>query len=146
MVLPPDIADSATVKCTVLCVEDNLANMALVKQLIERRSDLILLTAITADTSIQMAQEYCPAVIIMDINLPDINGFIALEILRANPTSTHIPVIALSSDAYPNQIEKGIKAGFFRYITKPFHIDEFMDALDAAIHYAKDFSREFRQH
>ena len=93
-----------------------------------------------------MAREYCPAVIIMDINLPDINGFSALENLRENPATTHIPVIALSSDAYPRQIEKGIEAGFFRYVTKPFQIDEFMDALDAALHYGKELSREFRHH
>jgi len=72
----------------------------------------------------------------MDINLPDISGFDALKILRADPSTAHIPVIAISANAMPLNIEKGIKAGFFRYITKPIKVDEFMEALDVALEFA----------
>jgi CheY-like chemotaxis protein len=121
---------------TVLYAEDNPANMALVEQLIARRSDLKLLTAVNGQIGMQMARDYLPDVIVLDINLPDINGFDALKILRADPATAHIPVMALSSDAYRRQIEKGIEAGFFWYMTKPFKVDEFMRALDATLHYA----------
>ena len=72
----------------------------------------------------------------MDINLPDINGFEALKILRSDPATAHIPVIAISANAMPLDIERGLKAGFFRYITKPIKVDEFMEALDVALEFA----------
>jgi CheY-like chemotaxis protein len=74
-----------------------------------------------------------PEVIVMDIHLPDINGVEALGLLRENPRTAHIPVIALSANAMPRDIEKGIKAGFFRYLTKPIKLNEFMEALTAAL-------------
>ena len=72
----------------------------------------------------------------MDINLPDINGFEALRILREDPATAHIPVVALSANAMPRDIEKGLEAGFFRYLTKPIKIMEFMDTLHAALEFA----------
>ncbi len=116
---------------TMLYIEDNTANLALVAQLIGRRSDIRLLSASTGRDGIALAQSELPQVILMDINLPDINGLTALKLLREYPTTRHIPVVALSSDAYPRQIASGIAAGFFRYLTKPFRIDELMSALDA---------------
>ena len=121
---------------TLLYVEDNPANLALVEQLIARRSDLKLLTAIDAHLGIQLARAYQPAVILMDINLPGLSGFGALEILRRDPATAHIPVLALSANAVPRDIEKGMEAGFFRYLTKPIKVREFMDALDVALHHA----------
>ena len=72
----------------------------------------------------------------MDINLPDINGFEALKILREDPATAHIPVVALSANAMPRDIEKGLQAGFFRYLTKPIKIMEFMDMLDVTLEFA----------
>jgi CheY-like chemotaxis protein len=118
---------------TVLYIEDNPANMLLVVQLIARRSDLKLLMAVNGYTGIELARQFRPDVIVMDINLPDINGVDALKALLQDPATLHIPVVALSSDAFPKQIERGIQAGFFRYLTKPFQVDEFMDSLDAAL-------------
>jgi CheY-like chemotaxis protein len=123
---------------TLLYVEDNPANLVLVEQLFTRRSDCKLLTAIDGHLGIQLARAYQPEVILMDINLPDISGIGVMEILREDPATAHIPVIALSSNAFPRQIEKGIEAGFFRYLTKPFKIDELMDALDAALQFAAE--------
>jgi PAS domain S-box-containing protein len=125
-------------KRTLLYVEDNPANLSLVEQLIARRSDLELLTAIDGHLGIQMARAHQPDVILMDINLPGISGFGALKVLRDDPTTAHIPVLALSANAVPSDIEKGLEAGFFRYLTKPIKVVEFMDALDTALYYAAE--------
>ncbi|MGZ5198986.1 MAG: PAS domain-containing hybrid sensor histidine kinase/response regulator [Telluria sp.] len=118
---------------TLLYVEDNPANLALVEQLIARRGDLKLLTAIDGDLGIELARAYLPDVLLMDINLPGISGYVALKRLRADPATAHIPVLALSANAVPRDIEKGLEAGFFRYLTKPIRVHEFMDALDVAL-------------
>ena len=73
----------------------------------------------------------------MDINLPGISGIEALKILRADPSTAHIPIIALSANAVPRDIEKALEAGFFNYLTKPIKVDEFMEALDAALAFAQ---------
>ncbi|AQV94871.1 hybrid sensor histidine kinase/response regulator [Cupriavidus necator] len=118
---------------TLLYVEDNPANVKLVEQLIARRSDVRLLIAVTGTLGVELARTSLPDLIVMDIHLPDINGIEALRRLRENPMTTHIPVIALSANAMPRDIEKGMRAGFFRYLTKPIRLNEFMDALDAAL-------------
>ena len=118
---------------TVLQIEDNSANAAIVEQLLERRGDLILLTAINGYQGIDIACTKQPDVILLDINLPDINGLAVLEFLRDNPMTAYIPVIALSSDAFPLHVKDGLTAGFFRYITKPYKIDALMAAIDAAL-------------
>jgi PAS domain S-box-containing protein len=124
-------------KRTLLYVEDNPANLALVEQLIGRRADLKLLTAVDGHLGIQLARAFRPDVILMDINLPGISGFGVLKILSVDPATSHIPVIALSANAVPRDIEKGIEAGFFRYLTKPIKVVEFMDALDVALQHAE---------
>ena len=125
-------------KRTVLYVEDNPANLALVEQLIARRSDLVLLSAIDGHIGIQMARAYQPDVILMDINLPGISGFAALKVLRKDASTTHIPVLALSANAMPRDIEKGLEAGFLRYLTKPINVSEFMEALDMALQFSEE--------
>jgi CheY-like chemotaxis protein len=87
------------------------------------------------NTGIELARASLPDVILMDINLPGISGLKALSILARDPTTTHIPVIAISANAIPRDIEKGLEAGFFRYLTKPIKINEFMEALDKALQF-----------
>ncbi|WGG53446.1 PAS domain S-box protein [Rugamonas sp. DEMB1] len=130
------LAHAETAPRTLLYVEDNPANLSLVEQLIARRADLRLLTAIDGHLGIQLARTYQPDVILMDINLPGISGYGCLKILQDDPNTKHIPVLALSANAVPRDIEKGIEAGFFRYLTKPIKVQEFMDALDLALHFA----------
>jgi CheY-like chemotaxis protein len=127
---------ASNVQRTLLYVEDNPANLALVEQLIERRSDLKLLTAINGHLGIVLARACQPDVILMDINLPGLSGFGCLKLLQNDPATSHIPVLALSANAVPRDVEKGMEAGFFRYLTKPIKVVEFMDALDVALHYA----------
>ncbi|MGA2580146.1 MAG: PAS domain S-box protein [Bryobacteraceae bacterium] len=122
---------------TLLYVEDNPANLKLIEQLIARRPDMRLLTAKDGDLGIELARAHQPEVILMDINLPGIGGIEALRILRADPATAHIPVVALSANAMPRDIEKGLQAGFFRYLTKPIKVNEFMQTLDAVLEFAR---------
>ena len=118
---------------TLLYVEDNPANLKLVQQIIARYPDIRLLTAVNGTGGIEIARSSRPDVILMDINLPDINGYEALRILRSDPATAHIPVVAISANAMPRDIKTGLEAGFSRYITKPIKVNEFMDALDEAL-------------
>jgi PAS domain S-box-containing protein len=121
---------------TLLYVEDNPANLKLVEQLIARRPDMRLLTAVNGNLGVKLARDELPEVILMDINLPGISGIKALRILREDSTTAHIPVLALSANALPLDIERGLEAGFFRYLTKPIKVSEFMDALNVALEFA----------
>jgi signal transduction histidine kinase/AmiR/NasT family two-component response regulator len=122
---------------TLLYVEDNPANLMLVEDLVARRPDIRLLSARDGKRGIEIARASLPDVILMDINLPGISGVQALRILAEDPTTAHIPVVALSANAIPRDIEKGLQAGFFRYLTKPIKVNEFMDTLDVALKFAR---------
>jgi PAS domain S-box-containing protein len=130
--LRPDVPDGTPLR-TVLYVEDNPANLELVEQLIARRSDLRLISAADGNLGVEFARSYLPDVILMDINLPGISGIEAMQILHADPATAHIPIIALSANAVPRDIEKALQAGFFNYLTKPIKVNQFMVSLDAAL-------------
>ena len=122
---------------TLLYVEDNPANLKLVEQLIARRSDIRLSTAVNGTLGVEMARASQPDVILMDINLPGLSGIDALKVLREDPATASIPIVALSANAMPRDIEKGLEAGFFRYLTKPIKVKEFMETLNAALEFAE---------
>jgi CheY-like chemotaxis protein len=128
----PQVSDGAPLR-TLLYVEDNPANLELVEQLIARRPDLRMLSAADGNLGVEFARAYQPDVILMDINLPGLSGIEALKILRADRATAHIPIIALSANAIPRDIEKGLEAGFFNYLTKPIKVNHFMDTLDSAL-------------
>ena len=142
--VPPPVPNGTT-RRTVLYVEDNPANMMLVEQIIARRLDLRLLSAVNGAIGLELARNCLPAVILMDINLPGISGLDAMQLLRKDPATAHIPVVALSANALPRDIEKGLKAGFFRYITKPIRVREFMDTLNVALEFAEKKAMERNQ-
>ncbi|HXF17229.1 MAG TPA: ATP-binding protein [Burkholderiales bacterium] len=125
---------------TLLYVEDNPANLELVEQLIARRPELRLLSAADGNQGIEYARTYRPEVILMDINLPGISGLEVMKILRADVQTAHIPIIALSANAVPRDIENALEAGFFNYLTKPIKVNQFMDALDVALIFAQSVS------
>jgi PAS domain S-box-containing protein len=123
---------------TLLYVEDNPANLMLVEDIIARRPDIHLLSAKDGKQGVKMARASLPDIILMDINLPVISGLDAMKILAKDTATKHIPVIALSANAIPHDIEKGLQAGFFDYLTKPIKVNVFMDTLDEAIKFAKN--------
>ena len=133
--LPQEILRSE--KYTLLYVEDNPANLMLVEDLVARRPGIRLLSAQDGNQGLLIARSTIPDVILMDINLPGMSGLQALEILLEDPKTAGIPVIALSANAIPHDIEKGLAAGFFRYLTKPLKVDEFMATLDEVFEIVK---------
>jgi len=130
-------ADSGAQQRTVLSIEDNPANVLLISKLLAFRPDIRLLSAMDATQGLAIANEALPDVILMDINLPGISGITALGLLAGNPLTAHIPVVAISANAMPRDIEKGLAAGFFRYLTKPIHVSKFMETLDVALEHAR---------
>ncbi len=143
-ILPTELAlpaqgntQSNPARCTLLYVEDNPANLMLVEQIIEGQPHIRMLSARDGNLGIALARAHLPDVILMDINLPGINGFQVLKILREDPITAHIPVLAISANAMPRDIEKGLEAGFFRYLTKPIKVNEFMNALDDALKFSE---------
>ena len=118
---------------TLLYVEDNQANLILVEQLLSRRADLRLLSAADGNLGIEFARAHRPDVILMDINLPGITGLDAMKILRADILTARIPIIAVSANALPRDIEMCLAAGFFDYLTKPIRLDAFERTIDLAL-------------
>ena len=133
---PAPEAPVAVPQRTVPYVEDNAANLQLVEQIIARRPGMRLLSARNATLGIELAQAAKPDLILMDINLPGISGIEAMQMLRADPQTAHIPVVALSANAIARDIERGLEAGFFRYLTKPIRVNEFLETLDVALEFA----------
>jgi PAS domain S-box-containing protein len=117
-------------KAKLLYVEDNPANLKLMKQIIRRQENVEMISAHTAELGIGLAQTERPDLIILDINLPGMDGFEALAHLRSNSETKNIPVIALSADAMPLQVQRGMDAGFIEYLTKPIDIDRFQSTLN----------------
>jgi signal transduction histidine kinase/CheY-like chemotaxis protein len=128
----PQVHEKAA-QCTLLYVEDNPANLMLVEQIIEGYPHIKMLSAKDADCGLALARAHVPDVILMDISLPGISGIKALHLLRAEPSISHIPVLALSANAMPHDIESGMAAGFLRYLAKPIKVDQLMASLDLAL-------------
>ena len=126
---------------TLLYVEDNPANLSLIEELLGRCANMRLISASNGHLGIERARASQPEVILMDINLPGLSGLDALTILREDPVTEHIPIVALSANAMPRDIKKGLEAGFFRYLTKPIKVNEFMDTLSVALEYAEQGAR-----
>jgi signal transduction histidine kinase/ActR/RegA family two-component response regulator len=115
----------------VVYVEDNPANVTFMRDLLGEFEALELMTAPTAEMGIELARGRRPDVVIMDINLPGISGFEALRVLREDPSTKDIPVIALTAAAGERERQRGLQAGFYRYLTKPVKVDELIGALEA---------------
>ena len=117
----------------MLCVENDAANMLLVQRLLARRGGVRLLMASDGQHGLHLARSLKPDVVLMDINLPGISGLETQRQLADDPVTAHIPVIAISAQAMPDDVDRGLRAGFFRYLTKPIKIDTLTEALDAAL-------------
>ncbi len=118
---------------TVLYIEDNPANLRLVQKIISTHTSLRLLDARTAEQGLELAKAHLPDLILLDINLPGMNGFEALRHLQEDPATCGIPVIAISANAMERDIKKGLAAGFTDYLTKPLDIPKLLALLDAIL-------------
>ena len=129
----PALVGSAHGKPLMLYVEDNPANLKLIEEIIDFRGDLELISAMDGNLGLQLARAHLPNIILMDIHLPGTSGTEAQQILRNDPRTSHIPIIALTANAMPREVAKGLAAGFFRYVTKPIDIPELTEAIDSAL-------------
>ena len=122
---------------TLLYLEDNPANLRLVNELITLIPHVEMIGAVNGTLGIELARATQPRVILMHISRPGIIGIRALKILRQDANTAHIPVVALSADVIPCDIYKTSEAGFFRQLTKPIKVEEFMSTLNAALNFVE---------
>jgi signal transduction histidine kinase/ActR/RegA family two-component response regulator len=132
---PPSPLPAARAGHLLLYVEDNPANLKLVEEIVRYRPDLRLMSALDGHLGLTLAKAHLPDLILMDLNLPCVSGTDALAELRKDPCTAAIPVIALTANAMPRDVERGLASGFFRYLTKPINIDEFTEAIDSTLTY-----------
>ncbi|MDR5900361.1 PAS domain-containing protein [Halomonas vilamensis] len=125
--LPDDLIEHPP----VLYIEDNPANLKVIEKLLRGRRRIQLFTAAIPEQGIILAREQRPALILLDIHMPGMNGFEVLEILREAPETRHIPVVAVSANAMPEDIKRAKRAGFNDYLTKPLDVTAFLETLDA---------------
>lgn len=126
-------ADTFADKFSVLYVEDNAANLRLVEAVFQLYPNMKLLSAKNGIKGLNLAQNHLPNAIILDIHLPGMDGYTILKELQSNPKTKHIPVLALSADAMPSDIERGLKAGFRQYLTKPLNIQALINTLEEVL-------------
>ena len=119
--------------CDVLYIEDDLVNFTLVERILEFRPALKLMHARCGEAGVELAQAHRPKLILLDLNLPDIHGSEVLRRLQGEPTTARVPVVVLSADATPSQIERLLTAGARNYLTKPFDIDPFLAVVDEMV-------------
>jgi signal transduction histidine kinase/ActR/RegA family two-component response regulator len=129
-------AESATFderRQTVLYIEDNLANLKLVQRVVAHRSDVEIISAMQGRLGLDLAREHQPALILLDLHLPDIAGDQVLQQLRENASTTSIPVVVVSADATAGQQQRLLAAGASAYLTKPYEVQELLRIIDDAL-------------
>jgi CheY-like chemotaxis protein len=122
-----------SISCDVLYIEDDLVNFTLVERILEFRPALKLMHARCGEIGVELAQAHRPKLILLDLNLPDIHGSEVLRRLQNEPETAKVPVVVLSADATPSQIERLLTAGARNYLTKPFDIDPFLAVVDEMV-------------
>ncbi len=138
----PRAAAGAASRVDVLCIEDNPTSLRLVEHVLARRSDVRLLSAIAPGLGLELARARRPALILLDINLPDMDGWAVMKCLRENEATRDIPVVALSASAMPGDVERGKAAGFVDYLTKPLSVAGLMEVVDRIVRAREPPGRE----
>jgi PAS domain S-box-containing protein len=126
----PSMADTHAARAYVLYIEDNPMNQRLMQQIFVSRRNIELRVAHTAEIGIQLARVEQPSLILMDLNLPGMDGYAALSALRADPQTAGIPVVAVSANAMKGDEKRGLSAGFTAYLTKPIDIPSLFRVVD----------------
>jgi PAS domain S-box-containing protein len=115
---------------TVLLIEDNASNYRLIETVLKYRPGAKLLGAMQGSIGLDLARRHTPDIILLDLHLPDMGGYEVLRHLRAYHETAGIPVIVVSADATPNQVQRLLAAGAAAYLTKPINVKEFLSVLD----------------
>ena len=121
---------SKNTTCDLLYIEDDICNVTLVERILELRPEVILKHAPHGKLGLELAKTENPKLILLDLTLPGINGTDVLQTLQSDPETAHIPVVILSANAIPTQIERLLAAGARNYLTKPFELDQLLAVLD----------------
>lgn len=143
-----EIAETQTLstdmrKFILLYIEDSRTNVSLVAQILKSRPDIALMSAQTGELGLELAIMHSPDVILLDINLPGMNGYEVLSQLQCNEKTKNIPVLALTAVDNTNNSEQSQQAGFFTYIVKPLNIKQFLKSIDAALEHSLKFKNPF---
>jgi signal transduction histidine kinase/CheY-like chemotaxis protein len=118
---------------TIVYIEDNLANVELMERALDRRGDVTLITAMQGRLGLELVEQHRPDVVLLDVHLPDMDGYDVLRHLRANEATAAVPVIVLSADATKEQIRRLEGAGAVAYLTKPLDLRELLDTIEAHV-------------
>src|SRR5439155_17800491 len=127
---------------TILYVEDNLSNLRLMERILEHRTDVRLLSTMQGGLTLDLAREHRPDVILLDLHLPDMSGDEVLRRLREDPHTDAIPVVMISADATPRQIEQMLAEGAYAYLTKPLNVQQFVRVLEEVLYVSVAGMRE----
>jgi CheY-like chemotaxis protein len=119
---------------TVLYIEDNLSNVQLVERILQKRPHVELLVAMQGQIGLELARQHHPDLVLVDLNLPDLDGETVLRRLRAEPSMRDVPVVVLSADATLGQIARLRAAGADDYVTKPIDVARFLRVVDSVDH------------
>jgi len=125
-----EVPGPENVPVKVIYIEDNPANLILIRRYLQRFPNFELLEADNAEKGLDLIREQQPDVVLMDINLPGMSGFDALEIMKQEGLRKHITVIAISANALVSEVERGIEMGFDEYLTKPVDFIRLMELLE----------------
>jgi CheY-like chemotaxis protein len=138
--LPGTPAEQEQIK--VLYVEDNPANLRLVTKLVSGHPKWRLIPAHTPELGLEFAVAHRPDIILLDINLPGMDGYALLTRMRRLPGISDTPIVALSANALPRDLEKGRLAGFNEYLTKPLDVDLFEEVMTKLVQHIADLRKD----
>ena len=122
----------------MLCIEDNPANLRLIQHMLSSIEELDIVSAHTASLGLDLARHKPPDLILMDINLPGMDGYQALEACKSDPVLASIPVVAITAQAMQSDIERGLAAGFRAYLTKPLKIQALLQVVESELKIRKN--------
>lgn len=127
---PPDIEERQAPSRTALYIEDNLSNLKLVQRILTQRPEIKLIAAMHGRMGLELARQHRPAVILLDLQLPDMSGREILRALKAEKATWDIPVVVISADATKGQIRELLASGARAYLTKPLDVQRLLQVLD----------------
>jgi signal transduction histidine kinase/ActR/RegA family two-component response regulator len=130
---PQAVSSTDERRQTLLYIEDNLANLKLVQRVVAHRNDVDIIPAMQGRLGLELATEHQPALILLDLHLPDISGDQVLQELRSNSMTASIPVVVVSADATLGQQQRLLSAGALAYLTKPYEVQELLRIIDEAL-------------